>query len=226
MSSPVTPITTAQLTDATLAGSGVFDTLMRANKAHLEAEFKAGRIKGADYASVYLSSLQSVLAASVQFLLGRDTATLAAEKTKAEIALVEAQKSLVDQQLLNAVTENTVLVAQECKLRAEYDATMEQKARTAAETSLINQKLLTERAQTQAVGVDQDSVVGRQKNLYKAQADGFSRDAEQKAADLLIRTWATRRTTDEDGTVADDTNMLNDATIGRAVNKMLVGINA
>jgi len=225
MSSPVTPITTAQLTDATLAGSGVFDTLMRANKAHLESEFKAGRIKGADYASVYLSSLQSVLAASVQFLLGRDTATLAAEKTKAEIALVEAQKSLVDQQLLNAVTENTVLVAQECKLRAEYDATMEQKARTAAETSLINQKLLTERAQTQAVGVDQDSVVGRQKNLYKAQADGFSRDAEQKAADLLIRTWATRRTTDE-GTVADATNMLNDATIGRAVNKMLAGISA
>lgn len=225
MSSPVTPITTAQLTDATLAGSGVFDTLMRANKAHLEAEFKAGRIKGADYASVYLSSLQSVLAASVQFLLGRDTATLAAEKTKAEIALVEAQKSLVDQQLLNAVTENTVLVAQECKLRAEYDATLEQKARTAAETSLINQKLLTERAQTQAVGVDQDSVVGRQKNLYKAQADGFSRDAEQKAADLLIRTWATRRTTDE-GTVADATNMLNDATIGRAVNKMLAGISA
>ena len=45
MSSAVTPITVAALTTATLDGAGVFDTLMRANKEHLEAEFKAGRIK-------------------------------------------------------------------------------------------------------------------------------------------------------------------------------------
>lgn len=218
MSSAVTPITVAALTTATLDGAGVFDTLMRANKEHLEAEFKAGRIKGADYANVYLGSLQSVLAASVQFLLERDKSTLQAEKTKAEIALL-------DQQLLNAVTENTVLVAQECKLRAEYDATLEQKLRTAAETSLLNQKILTERAQTQAVGVDDNSVVGRQKKLYEAQTSGFTRDAEQKAADLLIKTWATRRTTDE-ATQANATNMLDDTAVGRAVTKLLNGIQA
>lgn len=225
MSASVTPITTATLTTATLDGAGVFDTLMRANKAHLEAELKAGHIKGSDYANVYLGSLQAVLAGSIQFLLEKDKATLLAEKVKADIALVESQKLLADQQLLNAQIEKTVLVAQECKLRAEYDATMEQKLRTAAETAVLNQKLVTERAQTQAVGVDPDSVIGRQKKLYEAQTTGYSRDAEQKAADLMIRSWATRRTTDE-GTVADATNMLNDAAIGRAVNKLLAGVDA
>jgi len=144
---------------------------------------------------------------------------------KADIALVESQKLLADQQLLNAQIEKTVLVAQECKLRAEYDATMEQKLRTAAETAVLNQKLVTERAQTQTVGVDPDSVIGRQKKLYEAQTNGYGRDAEQKAADLMIRSWATRRTTDE-GTVADGTNMLNDAAIGRAVTKLLDGVGA
>lgn len=358
MSSAVTPITVATLTTAALDGGGVFDTLMRANKAHLEAEFKAGRIKGADYANVYLGSLQSVLAASVQFLLERDKSTLEAEKIKADITVIEAQKSLIDQQRLNAitensiaeakllnvpkegslldaqvatqtqqnlnlaaeklrieaqtaqvtsettnlgkqgvvldkqaldleaktslttqqtanllaeasnipkqgalidaqkdmqvqqklnlaseklgiesrtalttqqaanaVTENTVLVAQECKLRAEYDATMEQKLRTGAETTLLNQKLLTERAQTQAIGVDLDSVVGRQKKLYEAQTNGYARDAEQKAADLLVRTWATRRTT-HDQTPVNNVNMLEDSSIGRAVNKLLSGVGA
>lgn len=218
MSSPITPITVAGLTTAAVDGTGVFDTLMRANKAHLDDQFMNGRIRGTDYANVYLASLQAVLAASVQFLLERDKATLLAEKTKAEI-------TLLDQQLLNAQSERTVLVAQECKLRAEYDATMEQKLRAAAETALLNQKLITERSQTQAVGVEEDSVVGRQKKLYEAQTTGFTRDSEQKAADLMIRTWATRRTTDE-ATAANATNMLDDSAVGRAVTKLLNGIGA
>ena len=41
----------------------------------------------------------------------------------------------------------------------------------------------------------------------------------------MADTWNVRRTTD-DGTVADTTNMLNDATIGRAINKMLSGVGA
>lgn len=133
--------------------------------------------------------------------------------------------ALVEQQTENALAEHAVLVAQECKLRAEYDNLLEAKIRSAAETALLNQKLVTEKAQTTAMGVEADSVIGRQKALYGAQTDGYKRDAEQKAADLMIKSWATRRTTDE-GTVADATNMLYDQAIGRAVNKLLTGVGA
>lgn len=140
--------------------------------------------------------------------------------------LQEVQKTkLLLQQTVNAVTENSVMVATECKLRAEYDVLLETKLKTAQETALLGQKIATERAQTVGAGVDANSVIGKQQALYQAQADGFKRDAEQKAAKLLVDSWNVRRTTDA-GTVADGTNMLNDATVGRAVKAVLAGVGA
>jgi hypothetical protein len=225
MPTTVTPLTIADLTTAQVDGTGVYDTLMRAQKEHLEQEYKAGRIKGTDYATVYLGSMQATLNGALQFLLEKDKAYQTAQKLEADIALATAQKALVEQQTLNAVAEHTVLVAQECKLRAEFDLMQENVLKATSEVALLNQKLLTERAQTTTLGVDADSVIGRQKALYNAQTGGYQRDAEQKAADLMFRSWATRRTTDE-ATVADATNKLSDVHVGRAVEKLLTGVGA
>ena len=214
----MTAITIAQLSTATLDGSGVFDVLMRAMKQHLEGEFSKNRIKGPEYATVYLGSLESVMRTALEFVMQNQKASL-------EATLLEKQIQLVTQQGLNAVIEGDVLRAQECKLKAEYDLTLLMKDKTSAETALLTQKIATEKAQTVALGVDDDSVIGKQKLLYKAQTDGFARDAEQKVAKLMTDTWNVRRTTDE-GTVADGTNMLADAVVGRAVTKMLTGIGA
>ena len=291
----MTPLTINDLTQTTLEGSGVFDVLMRANKAHLEAEFKKDRIKGPEYATVYLQSLQTVMQTALQFLLQKDRNLLEAQlleqqiliaqqevlKAQAEVALVNAQiakmerddalvaqqilnlqaeilnipkqgalidsqKAVQDQQKLNlisekdrinaqtdqiiqqtanAVIEAEVLRGQKCKLDAEFDVLLQSKLKTAAEVTLLGQKTQTEKAQTVALGVDADSVIGRQKGLYQAQTSGFERDAEQKAAKLMIDSWNVRRTTDE-GTVADGTNMLYDPAVGRAVNKLLSGVGA
>jgi hypothetical protein len=235
----ITPITLASLTDATLAGNGVFDVLMRATKAHLENEFKQNRIKGSEYATVYLGSLESVLSTSLQFVLQKDKVALesqileqqvllaqaAVTKITAEIAQITAQTALVAQQTLNAVTEGLVLTAQKCKLDAEFDVLILTKDKTNQETYLLQQKVLTEKAQVTALGVDADSVIGKQKALYGAQTSGFTRDAEQKVAKVLVDSWNVRRTTDE-GTVADGTNMLNDVAVGRAVTKLLTGVGA
>ena len=136
-----------------------------------------------------------------------------------------ANTALIQQNKLNAEIEHTVLVAQECKLRAEYDLTLKTVEKSEQEIQLLLQKTATERAQTQDIGVDENSMVGRQKFLLKKQADGFDRDAEQRVSDTFVKTWATRRTTDS-ATVADATNMLYDTAIGRAMNKLLAGINA
>lgn len=204
-------IPVSDLTEVEVTGAGVFDVLMRATKAHLEEEFNKGRIRGPEYSVVYLGSLEAVMKSALEFLLqGKKLA-------------LEAQ--LIEQQIINAEKEGRVLEATICKLQAEYDLILEQVNKVKAETDLLRQKELTERAQTVGQGVDADSVLGKQKTLYQAQIDGFSRDAEQKAAKLMVDTWNVRRTTDE-GTVADTTNMLSDATIGRAVTKLLAGVNA
>lgn len=261
------PITLDQLTEANVDGAGAFDVLMRATKGHLEQEYNKNRIKGGEYATVYLGSLEHVLRASLQFVLEKDKNLYEAElikaqvllaqaelaktlvdtqrlevevlkaqaelvilqlnatKIPAEIALLTAQAGLVTEQTANAVVERTVLQAQKCKLDAEYDVLLAQKIKVAGETTLLAQKVATEKAQVDELGVDVDSVIGRQKALYKAQTDGFLRDAEQKVADIMVKTWNVRRTTDE-GTIADGTNMLNDATIGRSINKLLQGVGA
>ena len=277
----MTAIVVADLTQSTLEGMGVFDVLMRANKAHLEAEFSKNRIKGTEYSTVYLGSLEASMRTALEFLMQKQRIELEAQllaqqiilaqvevqkanaelaiiqanldKIPTEIAHIEAQTSLIGQQKLNLVSEelaidaktafteqqttnlvaealNTpkqglVLDGQKCKLDAEYDMILGQTLKGASETSLLAQKLLTEKAQTTSLGVDSDSVIGKQKALYGAQTDGFSRDAEQKAAKLLVDTWNVRRTTDE-GTVADSTNKLSDAEVGRAVTKMLAGVGA
>ena len=278
----MTAITNADLTTKTVGGNGVFDVLMSAAAAHLEAEFAKNRIKGAEYSEVYLGAMTQVLQTATQFLLSKQKVDLeaqliqkqidltqaqidkaASEKTQVEAqtalinqqktnliaealnipkqgALIDAQKDtqvsqqnqiaaqtlLVNQQKANAVAEYTVLTAQECKLRAEYDLTVANVSRTNQEITLLTQKTATEKAQVLATGVDPDSIVGRQKGLYLAQANGFARDAEQKAAKVLIDSWNVRRTTDSDATPADGTNKLNDTNIGKAVQKLLDGISA
>ena len=214
----MTQLAVTDLTQGTLAGTGIFDVLMRANKAHLDAEFDKNRIKGAEYSTVYLGSLTQVMQTALQFLLTK-------KKEDLEAQLLEKQIALTDQQRLNAIAENAVLVAQECKLRAEFDLIQANILKANQETALLAQKVATERAQVTALGVDADSIVGRQKSLYLAQTNGFTRDAEQKAAKLLVDSWNVRRTTDE-GTVADGVNLLNDATVGRAVTKLLSGVGA
>lgn len=138
---------------------------------------------------------------------------------------LDADTALAVQNELNAVIEGTVLTAQECKLTAEFDLIMEQKLKTLEETGLLAQKKATEKAQTVGQGVDDDSVIGRQKGLYKSQSDGYARDAEQKAAKVLADTWNVRRTTDE-GTQANTTNRLDDANVGRVIDKLLGGVGA
>jgi hypothetical protein len=144
-----------------------------------------------------------------------------------------AKTSLTAQQKLNAVIEGTLLTAKTCESQAQFHLITSTTEKSAGEIVLLAQKTATEKAQIQALGVDADSVVGKQKALYGAQTTGFARDAEQKAAKLMADTWSVRRTTDE-GTIAgkDPTkpesidNMLGDANLARAITKLLSGVGA
>jgi len=182
-------VTLAKLTTGTTAGAGVFDVLMRSVKAQLDAEYAANRIKGSEYATVYLGSLQAVLQTSLQMVLAQ-------EKTNLEIQVLEKELLLRDQQV----------------------------TRTNKEIEVLEQKRLTELAQVESTGVDADSIIGRQKALYLAQSDGFKRDAEHKAAQLMLGTWNIRRTTAETTTYADYDNHLNDVSLGAVVAKLCEGI--
>ncbi len=235
--STLSNIPVSKLTEAKLAGDGVFDVLMRATKAHLDAEFKENRIKGAEYSQVYLGSLTAVLESSLRFLLDKDKAFYEIALVEAQVRLADAQVRLVEKQIEREDQEALLRAAQIAKINREIETmdisdnlltaqvllSQAQKISTDAQSALVIQKTTTEKAQTRAAGVDVDSVVGKQKSLYQAQTDGFLRDSEQKAAKLLTDSWVVRRTTDEQ-TIAGNRNLLKDETIGLAIQKMMEGV--
>lgn len=211
-----TAITTADLTTKSLTGTGVFDELMASVNVHLQNEYSAQRIRGPEYATVYLGAMQTVMQQSIAFLLAK-------EKAEKDTALVEEETLFVTQQKANAVINGTVLTAQKCKLDAEFDLIQDQELKVVAETALLTQKKVTEQAQTSSTAIDTASVIGKQISLYAAQTDGFARDAEQKAAKIMVDTWNVRRTTDET-TDADSTNKLDNTNIGQVITKLKAGI--
>jgi hypothetical protein len=153
-------------------------------------------------------------------------------KTEQEIANLVTQQELMDgeiaklaQETLNLVIQGNVLLAQECKLKAEYDLIQAQTLKVNAETALLAQKTTTEKAQTTGLVIDPSSVVGKQNALYEAQTAGFQRDAEQKASKIMADTWNVRRTTDE-GTPVNSTNRLDDISLGNVIQKLMQGVDA
>jgi len=102
----MTNISIEDITTGVVDGTGVFDQLMKAVTAHLDKQYNLGRIKGAEYANVYLGSVQSVIAESVQFALQEgiiekqiDAATKDIELKDIQIKSAEVQKNTLERQL-------------------------------------------------------------------------------------------------------------------------------
>ena len=67
----ITQITLDSITNATTAddGTGYFDKLMRTMELHIEDQYNKGRLKGPEYATVYLGGMQAILQAAQEFTL-------------------------------------------------------------------------------------------------------------------------------------------------------------
>jgi hypothetical protein len=202
----ITPVTVDDITQGSVTGTGIFDKLMATVAAQLQAEFQADRITKSDYGQVYVSALNNTLGQAIQFLLTKDQAALQAATLTAQYEKIALEKDILElqkQQLTSQILTD------------------------AAQRALINQKIVTEVAQTQDTPTSNTStgysgVVGKQNALYAAQTTGFTRDAEQKAAKLALDILATQLSTDDSMTVAN-TNM-HPAAIGALVQKLATGI--
>lgn len=222
-----------QLTSGEITGTGVFDTLMAAGKAHIQAEFTKGRITGPEYSQVYLGMFTAVLGQSIQFLLQRDITNKQVEligsqmaeiaknieKTTVEIAHInkDIEKATAEIVLINTNQANAV------KTGLLIDKNV---IKTTSETALMDQKTKTELAQIldAIAGVPVAGYVGKQRELLGAQVEGFKRDAEQKLLKILSDVWSVQRSTDPDAIAVSGTGMEN-ASIAQVVAKAKQGID-
>lgn len=104
-------------------------------------------------------------------------------------AQIAAATGLTVQQSLNAEKEGEI---------ADYNLTTQ----LPAQTAILDQKLVTEEAQTKnstSQGVV-EGAIGKRNTLLTKQTDGFDRDAEQKAARAVFDTWGMAIGSGIDGT--------------------------
>lgn len=135
--------------------------------------------------------------------------------TTAQIAKMEADATLAEKQLLLADRELTLKDKELLLKDKELDL-------MAKQIILTEQKVVTEKAQTDPSVIEEGSVISMNNKVLEAQVDGFKRDAEQKAANTLLQTWIVRL--NNDAALTNDANMLKDKYVGRAVEKMMEGV--
>jgi len=152
-------------------------------------------------------------------------------KLVVDILVVGKQEDLLDEQILTEeqntalVTKNVIKAQSEIDLLDQKELTEVQSTlKVTAETGLLSQKTDTEKAQildtVNAAAVV--GVIGKQKDLYTAQENGFARDAEQKVLKILLDTWNVQRTTDYAN--VDAFTEIADTSLGAVVTKAKTGI--
>ena len=238
------PLVITDLTLKTMDGTGVLDQMLATMRVHLAEQFDKERIQGTEYAEVYLGAFQSTLAAAIQFLLARRKLGLDLKLQEAQISLTTAQEDqiraemqkipheiqalqkqleLADKQIAQADKQLELTEAQIQVQLKQLDLMAEQLEQAKAQTAYYEQRTITEKAQTSAGVAATGSVIGTQVALMNKQADGYDRNAEQQAAQIITNTWNVRRQTDED-TSANTTNKLDDASVGKVISKLAAGI--
>ena len=91
-------------------GTGVFDQLMKAINGNILVQFDAGRLKGTEYADVYLGSMQAAISESMKFILNKKSVEKSLEAQEIQIAINEVQLAENSEKwaLQKAVLENQV----------------------------------------------------------------------------------------------------------------------
>ena len=150
------------------------------------------------------------------------------ERIQAEIANMTRQSDILEKELeikissLALQDKQLLLADAELEIRRlELDVKRAEVEAAQAQAQLYAAKVLTENAQTMDAA-HPNSVLGSNIAVLRAQAAGYARDAEQKAAKILVDAWNVQRNTDE-GITANADNLLYDTSIGKAVSAMLRG---
>ena len=243
-------ITIDDLTKNELEGTGVFDELMRTVKAHLEAELTKGSITDVNYSSVYLGALQSTMDQSVRFLLERDKigiqndiALVQKANIEKEGVLLDIQTQIKEYELYNAKYQECLLHEQLAKVASENASVQQstanaktqanlitkQIAKTDMEIKLYAQKTRTEEAQIRdkVDDVSVAGVIGRQKEMFRNQSNGYLRLAEQQNARLMLDAFAVLQTNaglaEFEGTTAASWGV-DPASVTAAVDKLAAGV--
>lgn len=102
----------SELTSGKLGGNGTFDIIMGAVNAHIDHQFKLGRIRGTDYANTYIQAMQMALQQASSYAIAKAKLPLELQQLEAQnhkiatdIAVMTKQGALYDAQIEQLIKE-------------------------------------------------------------------------------------------------------------------------
>lgn len=188
------PPTIEDITIRKYGGTGIFDAFMESIHNHLEVEFNADRITGAEYATTWTSLAGLALQQAVTFALQKD-------KVYWDLLLgnINALTGLVN--LATARVQLAIAQAQVHINRANYCLTKLKLASEDATFAYNLENMEAARAQTADSrlldNAEVEGAVGKQKDLIDEQIISFKRNAETKVVELYTNAWVAQKTVDE-----------------------------
>ena len=157
-------------TTGTPAGDGYFDKLMLTIKGHIEQEYAQSRLRGPEYATVYLGLVTAAMDKALQFTLAKEQTELQNALLEEQIETTDLQQIQIEKQTLNIVAEGLNIPKQGNVLDAQTALTEQQKLNLISEelgidanTALTTQKTLN--------AVTEETVLEAQKCKLDAEFD-------------------------------------------------------
>ena len=170
----------AEGTDLQWKGTGVFDKLMEAVNKNIKIQYDEGKIKGTDYANVYLGSLQTVLQQSIEFILREKLVEAQIEGVKMDNIVKEFEIEIKVPKELELLEKQVELAEQEVLVKRE------QVAQTKAQAALINRQ----QTELELNGVKDRESKAAQTSLYIRQERGFDDNKYQKLFEAQMNAWS------------------------------------
>lgn len=119
----IDPVDLESITNGCIDGPGAFDKMMAAVDAHLDKEFKGGRITGAQYSEVYKGVMSQVLSNATSFALQKDQSKWAAIQAQMQARTAEIQATIALIELERAKFDTTKSLFDMNLTAAQYAAT-------------------------------------------------------------------------------------------------------
>ena len=154
----------SELTSGKLGGNGTFDIIMGALNAHIDHQFKLGRIRGTDYANTYIQAMQMALQQASSYAIAK-------AKLPLELQQLEAQNHKI-------ATDIAVMTKQGALYDAQTLQTMAQTGQTKQQTDLIKE-------QTRKEVYETDFVLPKQLQQTDAQIAQLTKDTQLKEYELV-----------------------------------------
>ena len=151
--------------DPKWVGTGVFDVIMKAANENIKIQNQTSRITGAEYAEVYLGTMQSAISEAMKFLLNKEQIIKDLELKQTQINTTEEERRLKSAQ----ADAYPLQVIKDLDLKqANIDLTEQQKA------SLIKDE------EVKQANID----------LLNRQKEGFDDNKYQKLFEAQMNAWA------------------------------------